>query len=114
ADGGKPQNLLTGTFYKVNGPGNDNIDLSIKVPAADGKMRFWRNTSVASLGSGQSKTFPAGTLGYEWDVDPDNLFRPPGVFQLSTASYNLTTDYLLDYGVTYGAGVGTHHLTLYQ
>ncbi|HEY1216192.1 MAG TPA: hypothetical protein VGE93_21395, partial [Bryobacteraceae bacterium] len=60
----------------VNGPGSDNTNLSIVVPAADGTMRFWRNTSIATLGSGQSATLPAGTLGYEWDSDMDNGFRP--------------------------------------
>ena len=42
---------------------------SIVVPAADGKMRFWRNTSVASLAPASTATLPDGTLGYEWDVD---------------------------------------------
>src|SRR5207249_4774009 len=41
ADGGRPENNLTGTIFKVNGPGSDNTNLSIQVPAADGKMRFW-------------------------------------------------------------------------
>ena len=39
------------------------------MPAADGKMRFWRNTSVASLAPGQTATLADGTLGYEWDED---------------------------------------------
>lgn len=42
ADGGRPENALNGTLFEVNGPGSDNTNLSIKVPAADGKMRFWR------------------------------------------------------------------------
>ena len=114
SDGGRPENKLTGTLFMVNGPGSDNNGLSIKVPSADGKMRFWRNTSEASLGTGSTATLPAGTLGYEWDVDPDNGFRPAGTFDLSTATYNLTGDYLLDYGVTYGAGTATHHMTLHR
>jgi hypothetical protein len=114
ADGGRPQNALTGTFFKVNGPGVDNTDLSMQVPAADGKLRFWRNTAIANLAPNQTATLPPGTLGYEWDIDPDNLVRPPGLFHLSTATYNLTTDYLLDYGVTYGNGAATHHVTTYR
>ena len=31
-----------------------------QVPAADGKMRFWRNTSVATLAAGPGATLPAG------------------------------------------------------
>ncbi len=50
ADGGRPENGLTGTIFMVNGPGTDNDgSLTIKVPAADGRMRFWRDTAVASL-----------------------------------------------------------------
>jgi len=115
ADGGRPENSLSGTIFMADGPGTDNPgNLSIKIPAADGKMRFWRNTSVANLASGQTATLPAGTLGYEWDEDLDNGARPPGLFQLSTATYNLTVDFLLDYGGTYGAGSATHHLTMYR
>jgi hypothetical protein len=115
ADGGRPENALTGTLFMVNGVGPDNNnDLSIQVPAADGKMRFWRNTSVASLTSGQVAVLPPGTLGYEWDSDFDNSFRPAGLIDMSTATYSLTTDLLLDYGAIYGAGTATHHLTLYR
>jgi N,N-dimethylformamidase beta subunit-like protein/uncharacterized protein DUF4082/Big-like domain-containing protein len=114
ADGGRPENALNGTIFRVNGPGTDNTSLSIKVPAADGKMRFWRNTAVANQSAGQTWTLPPGTLGYEWDDEEDNGFRPAGLFHLSTAGYKMTTDYLLDYGGIYGAGTVTHHLTLYR
>ena len=115
ADGGRPENSLTGTIFMVNGPGTDNDgSLTIKVPAADGKMRFWRNTAIASLAPNTTYTLPLGTLGYEWDVDADNGARPAGAFQLSTTTYSLTTDYLLDWGATYGAGSATHHLMMYR
>jgi hypothetical protein len=113
SDGAQPQNALTGTLFAVNGPGTDNSNLSINVTAEDGKMRFWRNTSIANLGSGQV-SLPAGTLGYEWDADIDNGFRPAGAIPLSTSTYTLTTDLLLDFGATYGAGNATHHLVLYR
>jgi hypothetical protein len=115
ADGGRPENALTGTIFMVNGPASDNPgSLSIQVPAADGKMRFWRNTSIANLASGKTATLPAGTLGYEWDSDLDNWARPAGLFDLSTATYNMTADLLLDYGGIYGAGSVTHHMTMYR
>jgi hypothetical protein len=115
ADGGRPENAMTGTIFMVNGPGSDNPgNLSIQVPAADGKMRFWRNTPIAKLASGQTTTLPAGTLGYEWDEDLDNGARPAGLFDLSTATYNMTADFLLDYGATYGAGTATHHMTMHR
>jgi len=70
ADGGRPENSLTGTLFEVNGPSADNSgNLSIQVPDTDGKMRFWRNTTVATLAPGTSATLPKGTLGYEWDED---------------------------------------------
>jgi hypothetical protein len=115
ADGGKPENALTGTLFMVNGPGADNDGtLGIQVPSADGKMRFWRNTAVASLPAGQTYNLPAQTLGYEFDVDSDNGSRPAGAFQLSTTTATLTEDYLLDFGATYGAGTATHHMMMYR
>jgi len=48
ADGGRPENALTGTMFEVGNPRYD----AITVPQADGRMRFWRNTSVATLGPG--------------------------------------------------------------
>ena len=115
ADGGLPENALTGTLFMVNGTGDDNPgNLTIKVPAEDGKMRFWRNTAVATLAPGATYTLVPGSLGYEWDVDADNGFRPAGAFRLSTTTYNLTTDYLLDFGATYGVGTATHHMMTYR
>ena len=60
-DGGRPENGLNGTIFTVNGVRDDTPE----VPAADGKMRFWRNTSVATLPIGQVAVLPTGTLGYE-------------------------------------------------
>jgi hypothetical protein len=115
ADGGIPENQLMGSLFMVNGTGPDNDgSLQIQVPAADGKMRFWRNSSVASLAANQTYTFPLGTLGYEWDEDIDNGFRPAGLLHLSTTTHTLTSDLLLDAGATYGAGTATHHMTLYR
>jgi len=110
ADGGRPENALTGTLFMVNGPRSD----AIQVSDADGKLRFWRNTSLATLAAGQVATLPSGTLGYEWDEDRDNGFRPTGLFRLSSTTVSLSGQYLLDYGGTYGAGTATHSLTLYR
>ncbi|MGJ0483987.1 MAG: N,N-dimethylformamidase beta subunit family domain-containing protein [Methylomicrobium sp.] len=122
ADGGKPQNALTGTLFMVN----DGATTAITVPAADGKMRFWRNTSIANLTTG-SGTLADSTLGYEWDVDPANpdtattpaglegsLVRPAGLIHLSTTTVTGSNARLQDYGSTYGAGSVTHNLTLYK
>ena len=110
ADGGKPENALTGTIFMANDVGTP---FAITVPEADGKLRFWRNTSIANLGSGQTATLPTGTLGYEWDSDVDNGARPAGLIRMSTTT--ITFDgLLLDYGSTYGSGTLSHYLTLYK
>ncbi len=57
ADGGRPENALTGTIFMANDTGVPYLDR--QVPAADGKMRFWRNTSVAYAG-GRSDRHAAG------------------------------------------------------
>jgi len=109
ADGGRPENALTGQIFTVNGR-----DIrSIVVPDTDGKMRFWRNTSIATLGGGASATLPNGVLGYEWDEDLDNGARPPGLFRLSTSTYAVPS-YIQDFGSNYASGTATHHLTLYR
>jgi Domain of unknown function (DUF4082)/Bacterial Ig-like domain/Bacterial Ig domain/Glycosyl hydrolases family 16 len=108
ADGGRPENAMTGTIFMVN-----CCTYAITVPQADGKMRFWRNTSIATLGSGQTATLPNGTLGYEWDEDLDNGVRPAGLVRLSTTTVG-GVQLLLDYGSTYGSGTAIHGLTLYR
>ena len=102
ADGGRPENALSGTMFMVNGP--EIPPLSIQIPAADGKMRFWANTTVAGQSAGQTVTLPAGSLGFEWDIDADNGFRPAGLFHVSSATYNISNDLLLDFGSTFGSG----------
>ncbi len=109
ADGGRPENELTGTLFMVN----DGATTSIRVPAEDGKLRFWRNTSVANLATGTTATLPSGTLGYEWDVDADNASRPAGLMRLSTTTVN-NAPVLLDQGSTFGSGTAVHSLTLYR
>ncbi len=108
-DGGRPENALNGSLFMVNGIRNDTPT----VPAADGKMRFWRNTSIATLAAGQTATLPTGILGFEWDEDLDNGSQPPGVVRLSSTTIP-GANVLADYGSTYVWGPATHHLTLYR
>ena len=51
ADGGRPENALTGTIFTVNAG-----SAALEVPAADGKLRLWRGTSVAQLLPGGTAT----------------------------------------------------------
>lgn len=108
SDGGRGENALTGTLFTVN-----TGTAAIQVPAAEGKMRLWRNTSIATLTAGQVATLPAGTLGYEWDSDLDNGFRPAGLVRLSDTTVS-GVDKIQDYGSTYASGTANHALTLYK
>ncbi|GHH64183.1 hypothetical protein GCM10017673_06400 [Streptosporangium violaceochromogenes] len=109
SDGGRPENGTTGTLFTVNGVANN----ALTVPYDYAGMRLWRNTSVASLSPGQVATFPAGTLGYEWDEAPDNPFMPSGLAKLSQTVYGVPA-YLVDFGGTFAPGVAVHGLTLYK
>ena len=106
--GPKPENALTGTIFMVNAGTR-----AIRVPADAGKLRFWRNTSVANLAAGTEATLSDGTLGYEWDSDLDNGSRPPGLVDLSSTTES-GLNVLQDNGSTYGDGSATHSLTLYR
>ena len=109
ADGGRPENALMGTLSLVVGP----YQGTMTVPQSDGRMRFWRNTAIATLNPGQTATLAPGSLGNELDADEDNGFRPAGLFHLTTNTVN-SDQILLDYGSTVGQGTMVHHLTLYR
>ncbi|WP_406694367.1 N,N-dimethylformamidase beta subunit family domain-containing protein [Singulisphaera sp. Ch08] len=88
-DGGLSENALSGQIFVVNrGPGGDT-GTSMTVTQADGQMRLWRNTSVATLASGQVATLGDQVLGYEWDEDRDNEFRPDGLIRLSSTTQDV-------------------------
>src|SRR4029077_13951760 len=110
-DGGNPQNSLTGQLFLVNSGTTD-----ITVPSPYSKLLFWRTTRVASLSSGQSTTLDQGTgvLGYEWDTDADNGFRPAGLMDLSSTTSTSAEDFTDYGGTTQLNSTATHHLTLYR
>ena len=109
ADGGRPENALTGTIFMVDGFREDQL----LVPYPMTKLRFWRNTAAAQTAPGNSYALVTNYLGYEWDESPDNGFRPPGLIHLSSTTLSVTT-YILDYGHTEGPGIATHCLSLYR
>lgn len=108
ADGGRPENNLTGTMFTVNCCTTD-----MHVSGAFKNLRFWRNTRIASLSASQTTTLGNGILGYEWDESPDNGFQPSGLIHLSSDTQNVPS-YLQDYGWNYAPGTATHHLALYR
>ncbi|MGH3416386.1 MAG: N,N-dimethylformamidase beta subunit family domain-containing protein, partial [Actinocrinis sp.] len=109
--GNNPGNALTGSLFVANGYNANAITVSYPYSTD----RMWRNTSVASLQPGQTYTMQTGTLGYEWDSDVANAFRPSGEIDMSSTTVDLQNGTLLkDYGNIYGNGTATHNLTLYK
>jgi hypothetical protein len=112
ADGDQPENALTGQLGLV-----DYGTADITVPYQYSKLRLWRNTAVATLKAGQTQTLApgAGTLGFEWDVDADNGFRPAGEFDLSSTTVSGINAFYNDYGTTEQVNTtATHNLTEYR
>ncbi|MFI9011407.1 N,N-dimethylformamidase beta subunit family domain-containing protein [Actinosynnema sp. NPDC053489] len=110
-DGGRPENALLGNLFAVNGRRDDRL----QVPAAYGKMRLWRNTSLPGMAAGTTYSFQPGTLGYEWNTVPDNGSQPAGVARMSSTTVALNGAYLLkNHGDLYGSGTATHSVTYYR
>jgi hypothetical protein len=108
-DGGRPENALLGNIFTVNGRRDD----SLQVPAAYGKMRLWRHTSLQNMASSSTYTFQPGTLGYEWNTVEDNGYQPAGVGQFSRTTVNMPDGpYVLqNHGDHYTPDTKTHAIT---
>src|SRR5262249_2535488 len=110
-DGGAPPNALTRQLFDGTSRSHD-----ITVPSRYSNLRFWRDTRVADLSPGGSTTLAGGSndLGYEWDVDADNGFRPSGLMDMSSTT-DTNAEIFTDYGsTTQENSTATHHLTLYR
>jgi methionine-rich copper-binding protein CopC len=104
-----PENALTGQLWEVN-----CCSYADQVPAAYSKLRLWRNTVVTSLGSGQSYSMPNETLGYEWDSDVDNGFRPAGQIDMSQTCQSPVQQRLLTVTEEFVSDKACNSLTLYR
>ena len=105
-DGCNPENNLMGTISWMG-----NTD-TIQVPEVDGNMRFWRNTTLASLPIGTTAALEGSTLGYEWDHEQALYIDdyPDGRFWLTSTGSNGQTHHLSMYRAPSGAlafGAGT-------
>ncbi|WP_064826418.1 DUF4082 domain-containing protein [Rhizobium phaseoli] len=107
--GQEPENSLTGTMFQVDSYRQDTIS----IPYDYSQLRFWRNTDVSQTKEGDTYNLVQNLLGYEWDSDVENGFRPDGLVNLSLSSISVDT-YLRDYGATIGSAVATHSLTMYR
>jgi len=103
-----PENALIGTQYQANFD-----DFPIQVSSAEGKLRIWRGSSLASLASGTTASLSDHTVGYESNEDVDNGYRPAGLIRMSTATGS-TPEYLTDFGNQVEPSTTTHHITLYR
>lgn len=108
ADGGRPENGLLGTLFMVNRGSAAPV-----ISSTFAKLRFWRNTPVAALTGSQTVTLGTQTIGYEWDPDVDNSFRPAGLFDMATTTVSVP-ELLQDYGNTYSSGTAVWSPTLYR
>ena len=109
SDGGRPENAVSGQIFTV-----DCCASLMTVPEADGRMRLWRDTDLATTAiSDDDRNLPFGVLGYEWDEDLDNGARPAGIVHMSTTTLDVP-ERVVDYGNNFPPGRATHHLTLYR
>ncbi|MGZ8550726.1 MAG: N,N-dimethylformamidase beta subunit family domain-containing protein, partial [Chitinophagaceae bacterium] len=105
-DAGKPENALTGQISWYEYP------TSIAVPSGYKKIRFWRNTNVSNLSTGQTASLGINTLGYEWDYEQPQYASsyPQGRITMSSTTVNGKTHKLSLYRHSSGAlvfGAGT-------
>jgi hypothetical protein len=103
-DGCNPENSLTGQISWDGSTG------AIQVPDTYKTLRLWRNTSVATLGAGQTATLGSNTLGYEWDYEQYPGSMPRGRILLSSTQLDGRTHHLSLYRHASGAlvfGAGT-------
>jgi hypothetical protein len=99
----KPENALTGEISW------DGTTGTIMVPDTYKSLRFWRNTSVATLAAGKTASMTPGTLGYEWDWEQYQSSYPPGRITMSNTSFDGHVHKLSFYkstagGLIFGAG----------
>lgn len=82
----RPEDAITGQWFKVNAPINDTLD----VPFAQKSLPIWRNsTSIQALTTGQTYTTPVGVVGDEVDyVDPSSTSKPSNIVILSPSIRN--------------------------
>jgi hypothetical protein len=82
-----PENALTGeiSWDQPAGPG---YGVPIQVPDTYKNLRFWRNTSVATLGTGATASLSPNALGYEFDYEQFPQTYPHGRILLSSTSLN--------------------------
>ncbi len=108
ADGGRPENSLTGTIFTVN-----CCTYELSVSGAHGRMRLWANTGLDLLDPEETAIVGSQIVGYEWDEALINGATPPGLVRLSKTTVAVPQR-ILDHGSSYGPGIATHNLSLHR
>jgi hypothetical protein len=101
-----PENALTGQQYGTA----DTLPTNLLVPWDDGKDRFWRNTSIASLSPTDPPASVTGVIGREWNFPKFNGYQPPGIWPLSSTPFSGANSGVYPDGVL----PVTHSLMLYR
>ena len=112
ADGGRPENALTGTIFTVNCCTRRDHSrhrpafASQRVLAQHARRR--RSPPAAARRSPPARSATSGTR------TSTTARARPGLMHLSSTTVSARVSKLLDYGSTYGTGTATHSLTLYR
>ena len=77
-------------------------DLTIRVPAAYGALRFWRHTDVATLAPGATIAHP-GHAGLRVGRRPRGRSQPAGLIELTSTTETVPA-VLTDHGGSYTRG----------
>lgn len=108
--GNNPENSLTGTLFVANSPGSPQ---PIVLTYDYSQLRFWRNTLVSVLDSGETLELAGNLLGYEFNQDVFNDYRPLGLIDLSSTTLAIDSA-IQDAGSLFGPGTVNHNMTLYR
>ena len=84
------------------------------MPAAEGKHRFWRNTTVASSGARRHGDAASRHAGLRMGRGPRQRLPSGGPDAAVTTTVQRQSTSSQDYGSTYAPGTATHALTLYR
>ncbi len=86
-----PENALSGniSWDQPTGPG---YGVPILVPDFYKSLRFWRNTSIATLPTGQTGTLAPNVMGYEFDFEQFPSTYPHGRITMSSTVLNSHTN----------------------
>jgi len=117
-DAGMPENMLSGQMSWIE------RTIPLKVPSHYKNLRFWKNTSVNTLGDGQTAVLGTQILGYEFDFEQEKFrdLYPKGRILMSKTTYVgdgncCGFDEVEDRFGTMDLPLGknyTHHLSLYR